>query len=1511
MAALVLATFGLPVRAITFPTIQDNTACARLVVAGEEVIVASHGSFQPTGSIEIINFTASGAGARRLAAPDGAAASNCSPIEDTDLVAVIPPSRDAVKVYGLEALDPAGYMLTLRHTLPATGVTVVQVLAVSDDGAAAVVRTSSTALLLRDGQAPQAFAGLNGAGWTAGGFIVATSAGNQLSFSAVDGSSSVSLPSDTFSAFDSTGVWLATPSAGLRKHALPSLGVAVSSAPLNGFASLSRLMVSKAGHGVVIGQDARNGWLVMRFHPDGTAEPPVHAVPQFASCYAIDSKAERGIATGGLDFLLDMKAGVVLGNAPSGEPLAGATFVHDRSGRIYSARADIYFDGIEVTPADLLYATWPQTGEVLPGVPLMVASPTGNVSANVSITSPTQIQVQLSLRSMPDGVSLNPDVRVLDLAADTPATLALTVSGPGARFLSVNTDGTSGRTSAPAVQPMLLAAEPRSSLPAGRAAELEQTYADTIAGLLDPRMLNVLLDLPVTAFQVENALHPSSRFSNPHEWTLWLQTIAQNAAKSHPERWDRVAHGLSSILTMMADARLFDATKRVWKYHYYTLKDDMGADYLVSGIPDRMDGGPSADDAGLSVHNIWLIKSMAAGAGRPDIVAQCNSYLNNINVSYFLRPNGSKNSQGTPFPDGTIAQVRNLDGTFAGDSNFDTRADEGWLILSAMVSLGQINRAELITAMKALKAGTSFWRGIGTPAADFDSGLFLRALPAILGHPVTPEEAAGATGYLGTVGVAEANRQFCTEMGFDAPYSPAMDTGVEYDPNTQQFSKPIQIRGPANMTGAPPSDPAPSAAAPKGYATASVAPFAVLTRISWCPDALRDWNFAVLDKYRASYYLSGLGWISSWPFKSGDPFPGYDGKRIGLLNSCYIALTCREALDAMTPLSAIHPAKASLVAMTTAIDRGNIDSLPALTATITAAPSSAAGGMTSGGGVFALGSTVTLVATPAVDHVFVNWTENGIPVSTSASYSFNASLGRALVAKFISINADLESLVFSPGTLTPTFSTNTTSYTVNIFNSNATVTVTPAAADSAATVKISVAGIYGAAGDPIDMNVGQNVINVVVTAEDVSVTKAYTITVTRAAPAVAIAAVAGSYRGLLTATPASPIPIADEGLVQINLMPTGTFTGWIKLNGLTLPLTGRVVAADGGLRFGVLRTQSFEIIHKAKPVNISQGRLELTVETAAGINRIIGKLVRNATVVAELASADQALYTSRKNPAPPFMNVPKVLADPFGNQGRYTALFRHGPALNHGLAADRFPQGDGWALMTILSSGNVAVVGRLADGSLLSYGGPLVNTNVLPIYVQLYVLKQGFISGAVVFDPTQTQTDASAVGMKWFKPANATDSEYRDGWPDGIGVDLMASKLVLPITRTAANPNPLYVLGTDNILGLQAAPNPAQVSVALADGGVPTFSRTATVDARNKLTLTGAGVTLGFNAVLSGKSGTLAGAFIHPVSKRTVNFAGVVFQKTHAAGGYFLYFAPKPLGQPAPPGISGSVSIAP
>ena len=60
-------------------------------------------------------------------------------------------------------------------------------------------------------------------------------------------------------------------------------------------------------------------------------------------------------------------------------------------------------------------------------------------------------------------------------------------------------------------------------------------------------------------------------------------------------------------------------------------------------------------------------------------------------------------------------------------------------------------------------------------------------------------------------------------------------------------------------------------------------------------------------------------------------------------------------------------------------------------------------GSTTGAGLFNAGSPVTVNATPQPGFAFARWTEGGVQVSTSASYTFGISNNRTLVANFTTI----------------------------------------------------------------------------------------------------------------------------------------------------------------------------------------------------------------------------------------------------------------------------------------------------------------------------------------------------------------------------------------------------------------------------------------------------------------------------------------------------------------------------
>ena len=87
--------------------------------------------------------------------------------------------------------------------------------------------------------------------------------------------------------------------------------------------------------------------------------------------------------------------------------------------------------------------------------------------------------------------------------------------------------------------------------------------------------------------------------------------------------------------------------------------------------------------------------------------------------------------------------------------------------------------------------------------------------------------------------------------------------------------------------------------------------------------------------------------------------------------------------------------------------------------TISTSPSSTEEGTTRGDGTYAIGSPITVLAVPRTGYAFVNWTENGSEASQLASYGFNGSGDRTLVANFTP-NSSMVTFDFDTGTPTLT-----------------------------------------------------------------------------------------------------------------------------------------------------------------------------------------------------------------------------------------------------------------------------------------------------------------------------------------------------------------------------------------------------------------------------------------------------------------------------------------------------------
>jgi trimeric autotransporter adhesin len=144
---------------------------------------------------------------------------------------------------------------------------------------------------------------------------------------------------------------------------------------------------------------------------------------------------------------------------------------------------------------------------------------------------------------------------------------------------------------------------------------------------------------------------------------------------------------------------------------------------------------------------------------------------------------------------------------------------------------------------------------------------------------------------------------------------------------------------------------------------------------------------------------------------------------------------------------------------------------------------------------------------------YLRWTLTGLAGSTNGQGLAIDNFSISATA-LISSNADLSGLTLSLEVLTPAFASATTSYTASVGNATSSITVTPTTADGNATVTVNGATVTsGSASATIPLNVGDNTITTVVTAQDGTTTKTYTVTVNRAAAGVATLATTSALAG--------------------------------------------------------------------------------------------------------------------------------------------------------------------------------------------------------------------------------------------------------------------------------------------------------------------------------------------------------------------------------------------------------------
>ncbi|WP_186424422.1 cadherin-like beta sandwich domain-containing protein [Pannonibacter sp. I15F10I1] len=263
--------------------------------------------------------------------------------------------------------------------------------------------------------------------------------------------------------------------------------------------------------------------------------------------------------------------------------------------------------------------------------------------------------------------------------------------------------------------------------------------------------------------------------------------------------------------------------------------------------------------------------------------------------------------------------------------------------------------------------------------------------------------------------------------------------------------------------------------------------------------------------------------------------------------------------------------------------------------------------------VFASGTTsytasventvTTLTLTPTLSDANATVTVNGNAVlSGNASGAINLGVGdntitiivtaqdgvttqtyTVVINRAASAIATLASLTLSQGELSPAFASDTLNYTTKVENSVTSVTVTPAATQPNATITVNGSAVAsGSASSAINLEIGENTISVVVTAQNGTTVQTYTVTVTRA--------------DVITLSPASGA--LENGIVGVSYSQTFSASGGLEPYVLVLAgnLPEGLSFADGNLTGTPVAEGSYSFTITATDANKATGQAAYSLE---------------------------------------------------------------------------------------------------------------------------------------------------------------------------------------------------------------------------------------------------------------------------------------------------------------------------
>ncbi|WCN37300.1 cadherin-like beta sandwich domain-containing protein [Aneurinibacillus uraniidurans] len=371
-------------------------------------------------------------------------------------------------------------------------------------------------------------------------------------------------------------------------------------------------------------------------------------------------------------------------------------------------------------------------------------------------------------------------------------------------------------------------------------------------------------------------------------------------------------------------------------------------------------------------------------------------------------------------------------------------------------------------------------------------------------------------------------------------------------------------------------------------------------------------------------------------------------------------------------------------------------------ATITVNGTAVTNGTASGGIALTVGSNTITVVVTAQD-------------GTTKTYTITVTRAAAL-----STNADLSNLVFSQGTLSPAFSSGTTSYTASVGNSVTSLTVTPTLSDSNATITVNGTAVTnGTASGGIALTVGSNTITVVVTAQD-GTTKTYTITVTRAAALSTNADLSNLVFSQGTLSPAFSSGTTSYTVSVGNSVTSLTVTPTLSDSNATITVNGTAVTngtASGGIALTV-GSNTITVVVTAQDGTTKTYTITVTRAAALSTNADLSNLVFSQGTLSPAFSSGTTSYTASVGNSVTSLTVTPTLSD------SNATITVNGTAVTNGTAS-------GGIALTV-GSNTITVVVTAQDGTTKTYTITVTRAAALSTNADLsnLVFSQGTLSPA-------------------------------------------------------------------------------------------------------------------------------------------------------------------------------------